>query len=73
MDVIMVLVEAPRADYAAAWTCTMSKTGEIISVNAAVAPLSVENKRHSSKEKQSFVNQNELKAKKIPKNEQIIP
>lgn len=60
----MVLVEAPRPEYATAWTCTMSQAGEIISGKAAAAvPLSVQNKRHSSKEKQSFVNQNELKKK----------
>lgn len=51
----------------------MSKTGEIISGNAAAASLSVQNERHSSEEKQSFVNQNESgnRKKKSPKTSKL--
>lgn len=63
----MVHVGAPGPEYAAVRTRTMSKTGKIISGNAAAASLSVQNKRHSSKEKQSFVNQNESGNKKKKK------
>lgn len=60
----MVNAEATSPGCAAVQTSTVSKTGEIISANAAAAPLSVQNKIHSSKEKQSFVNQNESGNKK---------
>lgn len=61
----MVFVEALGREHALAWTCTMSKKEEIISGDAAAAaaPLYILNKIHSSREKQSFVNQNELKEK----------
>lgn len=75
MDVMMVLVEAPGPEYAAAWTCTMSKTGEIITGNAAAAPLSVQNKKTLLQRKAIICESKRIgeKKQKIPKNEQITP